>query len=270
MANPYLLFDNLLDRASTYSATSEVSGFPVANLADWRQGTGYRWKSDGGAADQNIDIDLGADPDNVADAIAIGGHNLGTVGATVEVLEGGSSPATTSRLGATAITTDLPLLLLVPNTVGSRYWRVQFASMSAAPQIGILTLGRALEIPTGVRASLDPYGRAAAVEESRSNSNGSPIGVNVLHTDKSFSLSYGDIGLTDSEFYQPSSGVGFDADFMPHAIDAAKPYWFAWNITKEPTDHVWLCTTRSVRMPFIAHNTRRALHLDANAWREAT
>ena len=189
MANPFLFFESLLD-SGTVTATSEAAGFPVENLSDWRQGTPYRWKATTNGT-QNIDIDLGAAPGFAAcDTICIGGHNLGTGGATYSVQHdstGAFGGAETTVLAAQSPSDDLPQLSTFTGA-NVRYWRVIIAGTpSAVAQIGILTLGRRLAFTAGVQPGLDPYG-AEAVADDATSENGSPLGTNLRYIRRRFNI----------------------------------------------------------------------------------
>jgi len=269
MANPLILHEDILDDV-TPTITSAASGFPITNISDWRMGTAYRWKATS-SADQTLDIDLGGSTKD-ADTIAIGGHNLLTVSATVEVLADTFTPPTTSRLAAFAPTDDLPLLKTFTAPGVKRYWRIKFAgSMTGTPQVGIITLGRRIDYDAGALPDLDPYHRSSVVEPFINN-NGSPIGVNVRSKSKRFTMSYGggDPGMRTTSFFTTITPA-FDTDFLPHAVDNALPFWFAWNIAVDPGE-VYLCRIDgpTVSMPFVGSTTRRGLQTTFIALRETS
>lgn len=262
-----MLFENILEDG-TLTATSETAGFLVANLINWKQATKFRWKATS-TATQNIDIDLGVGNTAAPTALAIGGHNLFTAGASYAVLSGAASPPGDSILAATAATTDLPEIATWSAPTARRYWRIQITGSSVAPQIGVLTLGRKMDFTAGAPFSLDPYGEQTAVEDA-ANENGSYIGVNVKYTMKQFALSYDPPGMTATDFFAPVSGLGFDADFIPHAVRSGKPFWFAWNLDVD-ADEVYLCKVRTrISMPFWGSTARRGLNMVCEARREVS
>jgi len=272
MAKPLMLFENILDdTGSTLTVTTTpASGFPITNIYDWRVATAYRWKSGSLTVLQNIDIDLGDGITASPNTVALAGHNFGTESATYRVYhsDGGAYTAVTSAI---APTTDLPSLTTFTGSA-HRYWRVAIGgeTWTNAPQIGVLVLGRRLDFTEPTQFDLDPYGERAVVEDS-ANESGSWIGTNVRYTVKQFNLNYDEPGFTKTGFFAPAAGLGFDADFVPHAIRSAKPFFFNWNIDVDPTEN-YLCKVMNydVRMPFVGSTARRSLFCSFEARREIT
>lgn len=274
MANPTILFENIYEgiTTATLTATSEASGFPVENISNWRMATAYRWKATSSSA-QSIDLSFPV-PSALhrdADTLVIAGHNLGTIGAAVEVF------ADATTIGSTSVATanpsdDLAFMVQFTNPGNKRHWRVSLSSMSDTPQIGIMAIGVRMDFEAGALFDLDPYRRTAAANVNLNNS-GTPIGVNVRAKQKRFALNYGtqDPGMTRDGFFAPSSGHTFDDDFLPHAIDNAKPFFFNWNYDVDP-DEVYLCTVQDydVRMPFVGSTARRGLQATLVGYRETT
>ncbi len=269
MANPLLHFENILDDV-TPTATSAAAGFPITNINDWRVGTAYRWKATG-TGDQHIDIDLGGATAD-ADTLAIGGHNLGTVGARVRVKADTFTPPTTDRLAGFDPSDDLPLLKTFTAPGVLRYWRVSvYNTPSAAAQIGVITLGRRIDYDAGALTDLDPYNRSSSVVPFINN-NGSPIGVSVRSKTKRFTMSYGggDPGMRTTSFFTTIT-PDIDTGWLPHAVDDAKPFWFAWNIAVD-ADEIYLCRVDgpTVSMPFVGSTARRGFQTTFIAHRETS
>jgi len=271
---PFVFFNSVFDDAGvTLSASSEQAAFPVSNVTDWRMGTPYRWKSDVLTDDQEINFDAGAGNTTLPDTFAIAGHNFGTIGATVTLQSDTDDidPYTTVR-GPVTVSDDLPLILTNSSSTPTRYWRLRIlkdggGSFASKPEIGIYVLGDRLEFTgAGVEPGLDPWGVESVVEDSR-NENGSPIGVNVKYRRKMFHFDYSTAGIADSDFFNPASGLGFDDDFKPHAIDAGKPFFFNWNLSAQ-ADENYLCWVRDIRMPFVGSTARRAFQAQFEGYRE--
>lgn len=273
MANPLILHENIwATSGATLSETSETSGFAHENVNDWRPGTAYRWKATS-TGTQHLDLDLGAGNSAASDTIAIAGHNLGTGACRVTVKADASSPPTTNLVQWTP-SDDLPQIktFTAPDPA-VRYWRITLDNTpSVAPQIGVIAVGRRINYEAGALPGLDPYHRSSAVEPFINN-NGSPIGVNVREKTKRFQMNYGggDPGMTRDTFFAPASGISFDDDFLPHAVDNAKPFFFAWNIDVD-ADEVYLCRIDgpSVSMPFVDSTARRGLMCSFIAHRETS
>jgi len=272
MANPLILHENIhVDADATLSVTpAAAAGFPVSNITDWRMGTAYRWKATS-TASQYIDLDAGAGNTLTADTICVGGHNLS--GATIRVNADATATPTTQVLtsGDYTATDNLPFLQLI-NSTAARYWRIIIITPPLAPQIGVITLGRRIDYEAGALPDLDPYQRSSNVEPFINN-NGSPIGVNVRSKTKTFNMNYGggDPGMTKTGFFAPAAGISFDDSFLPHAVDSAKPFWFAWNIAVDASE-VYLCRIDgpSVSMPFVGTTARRGLQCRFIAHRETS
>lgn len=267
MANPTLFFeDHFSTSGATVTMTSEASGFPKENLQDWRLGTAYRWKATT-VASQTYKVDAGAGTEVDADTFVIGGHNLGTVTADITIAWSTNDAAWTDVVTSAAPSDDYPYMRQWTAPGVKRYWRVIIANATTTPaQAGIITLGRRLDFTEGAQFDLDPYQHEMVVEDS-ANENGSPIGVNVRYKRKMFSINHTNVGMTKTDFYEPASGLGFDADFVPHALEGGKPFWFTWNWDVD-TDETYLCKTRRVGMPFKGSTARRQLVSQFEAWRE--
>ena len=275
MANPLILHENILANASaTLTVTvAEAAGFPAANINDWRMGTAYRWKNSTNAL-VYIDLDAGAGNTLAADTVFVGGHNFNTMGNSFRVYadeDTDVSPPTTALSSSMVPTDDLPFGETFTST-DARYWRLRISTASGAQQAGIITLGRRIDYEAGALPDLDPYQRSSNVEPFINN-NGSPIGVNVRSKTKTFNMNYGggDPGMTKTGFFAPAAGISFDDSFLPHAVDSAKPFWFAWNIAVDASE-VYLCRIDgpSVSMPFVGTTARRGLQCRFIAHRETS
>ncbi len=269
MANSLILFENRYEDA-TPTATSAVSGFPVTNITDWRMGTVYRWKATG-TGDQSIEINIGSTKQ--CDTLAIAGHNLGTIAARVKLMNGAAPVPTTEKVAAFTPTDDLPIIKTFTQGVARQYWRLLIDNTpSAAAQIGIIVIGRRIDFTAGALPDLDPYHRSSSVAPFINN-NGSPIGVSVRSKTKRFTLSYGggDPGMTRDDFFRPVAGSSFDVEFLPHAVDNAKPFFWNWNIDVD-ADENYLCRVDgpTISMPFVGSTARRGLQTTFIAHREAS
>ena len=267
MANPTIFFDNVLeDGTLTAASSAEDSAYPLANVTDWRMGGPFRFRiTDTGGT--TIKVDSGG-ANLTCDTTAMAGHTAGTESASWAVAHSANDSDWTDSFTAEAVgTTDLPVMRTF-TSAADRYWRIVFTGNPYTDplQIGILTLGVRLDLEVGAQPDLDPYGVRAVTDESQSRT-GSPIGVNVRYRSKQFNLSYPEPGMTKTGFYAPASGLTFDDDFIPHAIDSAKPFFFNWNITEDPTE-VYLGWTRGVRMPFVGSTARRGLSMQIEGYRE--
>lgn len=165
--NPIILYKNYLAN-NTLAVTSTASGYSANNLIDWRTYT--KWKASS-SADQNIDAFVENDQaylelaeggwleteggyleleDGVApDALFIFNHNLYTIGATITVQYSADGGSTYTDLYSFDAATDNAILKTFNESdiKISQYWRIKLSSMSAAPEIGVLMLGKKMEFP---------------------------------------------------------------------------------------------------------------------------
>lgn len=273
MSAPFLLFENIF-ASGTLGSTGDEPGWPKENVLDWRVGTSYRWKPDDTSEYQQITVDLGASSGNwmTADYVACGGHNLGDdPGATWNTRYSDNGADWTGLHAAKSFTDNKPFAVALnsPAQTPHRYWGVIIYSGGGAwttlPQIGVLTLGRALSFGR-LRASADPYGETLQGQIVNSRS-GALLGSNVKYVQKKIRLAYDDAGLARDTFFKPSSGIGFDIDFIPHHR-SGKPFWFVWNYDEEPTD-VWLSIVDGgIRAPFQNKVLYRKLNMTIRSYVE--
>ena len=114
MQAPVILYDNVLDRCSTYSASTLSSQVP--NLKDWRTHTYLTATSTG---NQQVDITMDSTGYPIG-AIGIASHNL-PVGSTVRVM--GSSDGVNYSTYATIVTQTTGAIFSTFAQVGRTYYR---------------------------------------------------------------------------------------------------------------------------------------------------
>lgn len=264
MADPILLFENFLDKAgAVFTSTADAAGFPKENVLDWRVGMPYRWKSDGVGDPVHLTVDLGSGNDLEADCFGFAGHNFiaakGNCAPLIAHADAGGGPWTTALDTVTPPTDIFPRLFIISGSPGAhRYWRVELEQPLDDLQVGVMVIGRRLDLP-GAMMNLDPYGEEANTKWSH-NEGGELLGANYRFLEKRFNLSYrdGDAPSRDG-FFTPASGIGWDDDFLPHARKF--PFLFAWNIDVD-ADDVFLCRVRRrIRMDFRSSTQHRNLTL---------
>lgn len=169
MAKPLIAWKSMLrESATTITDPGTASGYSISDIKDLRS---FKiWKSNSTTKPKNIDIDAGAGG-ATADYIALVNHNLFTLGATVEVFSGTSSPAGTQRLAPTALTENGVSYIGFAAPAAVRYWRIQItvagASFASAPYIGECFLGLKTEVDY-MAPSLDPFLTHVEVAGARS------------------------------------------------------------------------------------------------------
>jgi len=155
-ALPKLLYDNALAGAGgTLAAGSTDAGtqYNVANLIDGRTHT--LWKG-ANASDNFVQI-TGLSPTLAIDSIGIVGHNLGTIGADVDVQQwNGSSWIAIAGAGPWSPTSDKPFFRTWSSSPLRTGFRINLTSMSAAPQIAVLIIGTHFTFEWWLQAGWDP------------------------------------------------------------------------------------------------------------------
>lgn len=264
MAKPFLLWENVLEDGTLTVTTAEPAGNEVVNVTDWRWHS--LWVSGSTIATQNIDVDLGVGVTASPDTVIIGGHNFGTVGATFRAWHSDDGAAWTAAAAGVAPTDDTPYLSTWTGSA-HRYWRLSVGSpaWATAPEIGVVTFGRRHTFDEGSQPGFDPYGQVAA--QTGGIGPGSFVRPYVTHKIQSLQIEHDSPGMTKSAFFRPSSGLGFDADFVPHAIESGKPFWFVWN-TDEEAHGAAFCRTAGVSSPAVGSYKRRSLVSQFTAYLE--
>lgn len=216
MQAPVILYDNVLDRCSTYSASTLSSQVP--NLKDWRTHT-YLTATSTGA--QQVDITMASTAYPIG-AIGIASHNL-PVGSTVRVF--GSSDGANWTTYATIVTQTTGAIFSTFTQVGRTYYRVTVES-TVAEQIGILCLGVPMQMPKAPVYGYSPFNHQTQMASNRSNA-GVMLGSNVKYY--SYSIDARFTNIPTSFFWNSTGG---DSTFMAfwnnHARDG-KPFFYAFS-----------------------------------------
>jgi len=185
---PFILYNNELENG-VLSVTSEEASFPKENMIDWLDWT--YWKATTGL-DQNIDVDKGA-PGVEVDTLAILAHNIGTggnsLGATITVYEDDNdSFSSATTLGTISPTDDNPFYLdLTPGT--ERYNRIKIENMEDPAFIGVIWLGKKMEMPVGPEFSFDPDMQEVVSEKFVSYS-GRMVSSSVKYSDRTMNVPF--------------------------------------------------------------------------------
>lgn len=275
MANPLVFWENIYEDG-TISADSEASGYPDDNVIDWRVGTPFRYRANDTVSPAWLKVDLGAGESANPTTVAIGGHNLNTAGAKYKIQYSSDDFSADINDAFSAVTPsdDLPVMTTWTAVGANRYWRLLIeetgSGFNEAPQVGVLTLGRRLDFPVGALADLDPYSWSAKTERSTAE-NGSPLGTNVLYKQRRYQINYTEPGFLVTDFFDPVSGLGWDEEFVAHAVDSGLPFWFAWDIDNESSE-VYLCHMGDDQFssPFVGTTLRRGLQCTFVGYREVS
>ncbi|MBE7415078.1 MAG: hypothetical protein HS130_07590 [Deltaproteobacteria bacterium] len=160
---PVILYDNRLNDG-TPEATSEATGTSVLNLRDLRT---YTFWQAANTDEQTIIIDCGVP--RPVDCLGIAGHNLGSIGATIDLqwcpneLWGGD------RETVMSLTPENDKSILRCFTQEwKRHWRLRITGMSAAPKMAVLMFGQRLQFPYPPESPYIPFKESSEAETSRS------------------------------------------------------------------------------------------------------
>ncbi len=150
---------------STLTATSTLAGTDVANLYNMLEGD--RWEAADSTSPQYITFDAGAGNTANADYIAIIGHNLKTVGATIALQYSSTGAWAGEEVTVATIVPAADTVLLQEFVApgAQRFWRLKITGQTAAPKMAICIWGMRTELDFA-RASFDPN-----AEEVKANIN---------------------------------------------------------------------------------------------------
>lgn len=212
--NSIATFDNVI-------GSSEAAGFPA--IAAVNSDTYEYWVPSTMPAVFTVDAGVAKD----VDAVGIAAHSFATdnVTITIEYSTDGSTwnPVSTGSFGAQDGT---PVLALF-DSVYARYWRITFAG-SAAPQIGVVFIGEALQMARPFYGGHTPinYGRMTTYIGNKSE-GGQTMGTSVIRKG------------TETQFsWRHLKKSWVDANFNPFivATRGARPFFIAWNALQYPKE----------------------------------
>lgn len=246
---PVILWNNIFTAAQV-SADSQDANFPDDNLANLRP---YRrWKS---LVSTNQFITFNVGGSKAADAIAMSGHNLGTIGASVTVQYWtGGAWATVGGLGTTLISSDKTLMLPFTSQAATQ-WRISLTGMTGIPEIGVIMLGARLTMERYLSSGFDPDAQTTHLEAAISQS-GNMLGASVRYRERQLSAKF--------EHLTPSFVATYCVTMWEQHVGLGKPFFFAWDLGNYPTA-VYLVNVMdpSLRAPY--DPVRRSLQLDMRA-----
>ncbi|GAB4244568.1 MAG: hypothetical protein OHK0028_22820 [Deltaproteobacteria bacterium] len=218
MSGSLILADNrFLDGVPV--ATGTEAGYDALHVRDLRTYTHWRAETSGLS---RIAVDCTASMG--ADTLAVARHNLGTVGSQVSVESSDDGVIWTTRASVFVPATDRPLLKRW-GTASARHWRVSFNAQTAAPQVAVLMIGRAIAFPRRPDA---PFAwREVKQESDRALSkSGQLIGVVARFKGLSLSPQWSHIeaAFVDNQlfpFYRDYAGAG-------------NPFFWSWDPDTDP------------------------------------
>lgn len=217
------------NKATSAWASSEAAGYPATNMIN--PSTFLKWKATSTAA-QSIAF-FGVSMTGTIDYVGIAKHNLGTVGADVELrgsFDGGFSYPVSIATFSPA--DDSPIIIAF---TGAAYTAVVLltGATSAPIQVGVVYVGQRLTIPCRLYVGHTPlkYARSPNVVTSRSE-NGNFLGRVVIGGKSSSKASFKNI---KPDFYRAS------VDPFIKSADST-PFFFAWRPDSYPNEvgYAWL------------------------------
>ncbi|MBI5233518.1 MAG: hypothetical protein HY880_04115 [Deltaproteobacteria bacterium] len=179
---------------STLTATSTATGdYAVSYLYNMLETN--RWKSANTTTPMYVSYDAGSGNTKTADYLAIIGHNLKTIGATITLQYSSDNVTYYDCFTGFAPTADTVILKEFTSPGAYRYWRLKITgTLSAAPYMTICIWGNKTELDYA-SASFDPY-----AQEIKANVNlsygGHVAGVHTLYTERNMSLRFDDADAT--------------------------------------------------------------------------
>jgi len=193
----------------------------------------------------------------MANTLGIQSHNLNTVGATISVECSGDNNDWSVALTGFAPSDDLNIMKSFGTDYYARYWRLKIASHTAAPQIAILCIGEALEIPTPPTTEVDIYEASVSGEGSLSKT-GHLLGAIVRN--KPVEINY---TFKGSDYTYTWVSTDYRTFWEDHASEM-KPFFFALDLTNF-TDLHWLMRIKpdsSWKVPMIFKTRVEQLELN--------
>lgn len=212
---PLILYDNRFADAIPLASSTAAGDYAAANLADWRP---YTWWKPAVMPATVTDNDGSI---QAADYCAVFGHNLGTVGATLEVRRSSDGFVANDVL-VTSITPagDEPILLTFATQTAT--WRIKVTG-AVAPALAIVSIGSQLQLPKYLAKGFDPTQRKPVGQSNRSM-QGQPLGGSLRYEQWSESIDLRNVTWS-----------WIRATWLPAWRTHLKhtPWLFAW----DPTDH---------------------------------
>lgn len=238
---PRIAFQNLFN-TSNISVTSEDTGYEIINLLDWKTYT--TWK----ASSTDSQIITGDFSSNYTiDCLAFENHNLNGKTITIESSEDGGSNWTVRA--SFTIASDKAYAAYF-TMFSANLIRITIPPGSEVVEIGVLIIGKSLEIPSLPDSGFDPTHRVATLDDAESET-GRLLGRNVLYTKVKLSLNFP--YLTQewcNDYYIPF--------WEEHAH---LPFFFTWNFSQDPANTYYVrFPSPELNLPFV--NVYRSLYFD--------
>lgn len=249
---PLILIDNRF-ADGTPVASGTAAGFDARHIADTRPFTFWRAPAVG---TYTIKVDSGSA--KVADALALCGHNLASIGATVSVESSPDNAAWTTRLAAFAPASDYALLRTFASAT-VKWWRITIIAPAGIPELAVCFIGARLTLPAPPDAPYIPCEQDSE-EESPISEGGFPLAT---------AIKFKPIRTKPSFSNLPRAWV-FDT-FRPvweDYLSNRSLFFWAWDLATYPNDFVYLAQHVGKYAPGVSILTLAdKLDLDLRCWR---
>lgn len=185
-----------------------------------------------------LTYDAGEGNSGDADYLAILGHNLSSVGASIALQHSQDGLAYTDAFAPFAPASDEVILKEFTGAPSARYWRVKITGAASPVHIAVCVWGEKTELDYAT-ASFDPHGQVS-VGSTGVSYGGYVIGAHTRYTERRLTLRFND---ADQELYDKvsswweSSGLG--------------NFFVAWNTAGYPGDVYLVRPDESFNNPFV-------------------
>lgn len=155
---PIIAWDNLLarDNAPAVTKPADASGHPFANLTDWRDYTTWMTSATG-AIEIKLDAATLPGGEMEVDTLAIAGHNLHTAGVAGLSFQHSDDDSSYTGCFTPIDPADDRVILAHFTSCSHQYFKLTIpAGYTATPELGVLFVGKAMEIPAYPDAGFDP------------------------------------------------------------------------------------------------------------------
>ena len=232
---PRIGYQNLFDEPdAVITASKESVLYPKENAYS---GFLYDWWSTGDIGTDYLYLKLSSKKS--ANYFAVFGHNLGTVGSSVQLQYSDDEVIWVNATGAYS-PAGTEGVFRAFDTIQAKYWRIKVNSPSQAPLIAVIMLGEALVFPWNPDVGFSPA--SLNFDDKYSNvqsQNGVFLGRSIYRSGTSGRIS---VDLLDPVWIRDV--------WMPFVQSTrTKPFVFAWDYLNHPTEVVYCWTAKNQKPP---------------------
>jgi len=204
---------------ATTTATGDYLAAYIYNMLETNM-----WKAANTTAPMYLTYDAGSGNTKTADYLAIIGHNLNTIGATITLQYSTNGSTWSDAFTGVAPSSDNVYLKEWTDPGAKRYWRLRIAgTLSAAPYLTLCIWGSKTELDYAT-AAFDPYEQEVKAAVGMSQ-GGYVTGVHAQYAERSLDLKFED---ADSTLYNKVK-TWWDTSGL-------KNFFVAWETANNPND----------------------------------